>query len=123
MVVGRNQILAVKVDEARESTESLWWPLGYADLCVALHCRGEEALLSHLYGDEPSGNASSSSSEFQHRRPSWIWLSARCIVAGVTAVDGRPDRGRSDTLPCPCSDDANRFAQRLMVLLSTAISP
>jgi hypothetical protein len=31
---------------------------------VASHCRGEEALLSHLYGNEPSGNASSSSSEF-----------------------------------------------------------
>jgi hypothetical protein len=45
-------------------------------------------------------------------------LSARCIVAGVTAVDGR-----SDMLPCPCSDDANRFAQRLTVLLSTAMSP
>jgi hypothetical protein len=27
--------------------------------------------LSHLYGDEPFGNASSSSSEFPHRRPSW----------------------------------------------------
>jgi hypothetical protein len=26
---------------------------------VASHCCGEEALLSHLYGNEPSGNASS----------------------------------------------------------------
>jgi hypothetical protein len=52
-----------------------------------------------------------------------MWLSARCIVAGVTAVDGRPEPGRSDTLPCPWSDDANRFAQRLTVLLSTAMSP
>jgi hypothetical protein len=31
---------------------------------VASHCRGEEALLSHLYGNEPFGNASSASSEF-----------------------------------------------------------
>jgi hypothetical protein len=38
-----------KVDEARQSTEALWWPLGYADLCVVSHCGGEEALLSHLY--------------------------------------------------------------------------
>jgi hypothetical protein len=52
-----------------------------------------------------------------------IWLSARCIVAGVTAVDGRPERGRSDTLLCPCSDDANRFAQRLTLVLTTAMSP
>jgi hypothetical protein len=28
-------------------------------------------------------------------------LSARYIVAGVTAVDGRPESGKSDTLPCP----------------------
>jgi hypothetical protein len=49
-------------------------------------------------------------------------LSARYIFAGVTAVDGRPERGRSDTLPSR-SDDANRFSQRLMVLLSAAISP
>jgi hypothetical protein len=33
-------------------------------LFVASHCCGEEALLSHLYGNEPSGNASSVSSEF-----------------------------------------------------------
>jgi hypothetical protein len=52
-----------------------------------------------------------------------IWLSARCIVAGVTAVGGWPERGRLDTLPCPCSDDANRFAQRLTMFLSTAMSP
>jgi hypothetical protein len=45
-----------------------------------------------------------------------------CIFAGVTAIDGRPERGRSDTLACPCSDDANRFAQWLTVLLSTAMS-
>jgi hypothetical protein len=25
-------------------------------------------------------------------------------------------------LPCPCSDDVRRFAQRLMALLSTAMS-
>jgi hypothetical protein len=31
---------------------------------VASHCCGEEALLSHLYGNEPSGNASSAFSEF-----------------------------------------------------------
>jgi hypothetical protein len=31
---------------------------------VASHCCGEEALLSHLYGNEPSGNASSASLEF-----------------------------------------------------------
>jgi hypothetical protein len=31
---------------------------------VASHCCGEEALLSHLYGNEPSGNTSSASSEF-----------------------------------------------------------
>jgi hypothetical protein len=86
--------------------------------------------LSRPYWDEPSGNASSASSEFPHRHPLVvilrsfrIWLSARCIVAGVTAVDGRPERGRSDTLPCPCSDDANRFAQRLTELISTAMSP
>jgi hypothetical protein len=48
---------------------------------------------------------------------------ARCIVAVITVVDGRPKRGRSDTLPCPCSDDAIHFAQRLMVLLFTAMSP
>jgi hypothetical protein len=50
--------------------------------------------LSHLYGDEPTGNASSG---FPHRCPSWsflIWLSALCIVAGVTAVDGWPECGR-----------------------------
>jgi hypothetical protein len=52
-----------------------------------------------------------------------IRLSARCTFAGVTAVDGRPERGRSNRLPCPCSDDANRFAQRLTMLLSTAMSP
>jgi hypothetical protein len=56
--------LGCKVDEAGQSTEALWWPLRYADFCVASHCRGEEALLSHLYGDEPSGNASS---EFPYR--------------------------------------------------------
>jgi hypothetical protein len=50
-------------------------------------------------------------------------LSARCFGAGVTAVDEWPERGRSDTLPCPCSDDANHFAQRLMVLLSSIMSP
>jgi hypothetical protein len=86
---------------------------------VASHCRGEEALLSHLYGDEPSGNASS---EFPHRRPFRIWLSARCIVAGVTTVDGRPERGRSDTLLCPCSDDVNRFVNGWLMLLSTVMS-
>jgi hypothetical protein len=58
-----------KVDEAGQSTEALWWPLGYADLCVASHCRGEEAHLSHLYGDETFGNASS---EFPHRRDSLV---------------------------------------------------
>jgi hypothetical protein len=52
-----------------------------------------------------------------------IWLSALCIVAGIIAVDGRPEHRRSDMLPCPCSDDAIRFAQQLMVLLSTAMSP
>jgi hypothetical protein len=52
-----------KVEEAGQSTEALWWPLGYPDLCVASHCRGEEALLSHLYGDQPPGNASLASSE------------------------------------------------------------
>jgi hypothetical protein len=52
-----------------------------------------------------------------------IWLSARCIVAGVTAVDGQPERRRSNTLPCPCYGDANRFAQWLTVLLSTVMSP
>jgi hypothetical protein len=52
-----------------------------------------------------------------------IRLPARCIVAGVTGVDGRPERGRSDTLPCPCSDDTSHFAQQLTVLLSTAMSP
>jgi hypothetical protein len=31
---------------------------------VASYCRGEEALLSHLYGNKPSKNASSASSEF-----------------------------------------------------------
>jgi hypothetical protein len=44
-------------------------------------------------------------------------------VAGITAVDGRPECRRSETLPCPCPDDANHFAQRLTVLLSTAMSP
>jgi hypothetical protein len=115
--------LGCKVDEAGQSTEALWWPLEYADLCVALHCHDEEARLSHLYGDEPSGNTSS---EFPHRCPSWlflIWLSALCIVVGVTAVDGRPECGRWDTLSCPCSDDASRFAQQLTVLLSAAVSP
>jgi hypothetical protein len=52
-----------------------------------------------------------------------IRLPARCIVAGVTGVDMRPERGRSDTLPCPCSDDASHFVQQLTVLLSTAMSP
>jgi hypothetical protein len=49
--------------------------------------------------------------------------SARCIVAGVTAVDGWPERERSDSLPCPGSDNASHFAQWLTVLLSTAMSP
>jgi hypothetical protein len=63
-----------KVDEAGQSTEAMWWPLGYADLCAASHYRGDEALLSHLYGDEPSGN---DSSEFPHILPSWsfgLWV-------------------------------------------------
>jgi hypothetical protein len=50
-------------------------------------------------------------------------LSARYIVAGITAVDGRPEHRRSDKLPFPCSDDANRIAQWLTVFLSTAMSP
>jgi hypothetical protein len=49
-------------------------------------------------------------------------LSVTFIVAGVTAVDGRPERGRSVTLLCR-SDNANRFAQRLTLLLSTATFP
>jgi hypothetical protein len=48
--------------------------------------------------------------------------SARCIVAGIKAVYGRPERRRSDTRPCPCSD-TNRFAQWLTALLYTATSP
>jgi hypothetical protein len=31
---------------------------------VAALCYGEETLLSHLYGNEPSGNTSSASSEY-----------------------------------------------------------
>jgi hypothetical protein len=95
-------------------------------LCVASHCCGEEALLSRLYRDKPSRNASSSSAAISLvviLRSFRIWLSDRCIVVGVTAVDGRPERGRPDTLPYACSDDTNRFAQRLTVLLSTAMSP
>jgi hypothetical protein len=106
-----------KMDEAGQSTEDLWWTLGYANLCVASHCRGEEALLSHLYGDEHSGN------EFPGRDSPVVSNMTRCSVAGVTAVDGRPERGRSDTLLCPYSNDANRFALRPTVLLSTAMSP
>jgi hypothetical protein len=45
-----------------------------------------------------------------------IRLSARCVDAGVRAVDGRPQCGRSGRLSCPCSDDASRFARRLTLL-------
>jgi hypothetical protein len=52
--------LSCKVDEAGQSTKTLWWLLEYEDLSVASHCRGEEAFLLHFMGMNPlppSGNA------------------------------------------------------------------
>jgi hypothetical protein len=109
------------VDEAGQSTEALWWPLGYADcmwprivvvkkhFClIFMGTNPPETLLQCFHIDVRVDRLAS----------------ARCISAGVTAVDGRPERGRSGTFPCPCSDDTSRrFAQRLTVILSTAVSP
>jgi hypothetical protein len=109
------------VDVVGQSTEALWWPLRYADLYVASHCRSEEALCHIFIGTNPPEKLLQSFHIDVRVDRLASGLSARCIVAGITAADWRPERGRSDTLPCPCSDDASRFAQRLTVLLSTAM--
>jgi hypothetical protein len=106
------------VDEAGKFTEALGWPVGYED-CVWLRIVVVKNHFCHIFlGTNPTETLLQflQSSHLDFR------LSARYIVAGVTTVDERPERWRSDTLPCPCSDDVNHFTQRLTVPLSTAMS-
>jgi hypothetical protein len=49
MVVGRRQIRAV-MGMRQDSPQKLCDGLSCMQTCVASHCRGEEALLSHLWG-------------------------------------------------------------------------
>jgi hypothetical protein len=86
-----------KVDEADSPLKLCDGPLGM-QICVASHCRGE-AFFSHRFGDEPSGNASSASSEFPHRRPSWSFGLCSLHCCRCQLLMGGPSAG--DRTHCP----------------------